>query len=517
MRTNRTDHKIAVFLVAFVILITIIGLTLYFNKGLLSYVKAAILNQKIEKSESVQKAADLVGRITQEVAPTETKSTIAKEPPKYGTSNKINGSATSNPDGSKTIVVSDGASCPDLSKMANLGPNGSTPNSIKYVDETKSNPALENVLKDFMSSQLRWGNEINYMYQITLQNAGNTGWEGQYCGSYTINSKGDIVSAFGYVILNNYYHKDSPQFTDYMKLVLSHEYGHHYTLYHKWVDMDSPAGVRFPDSYYSARPLSKAATTTDCSASWSNCEVEIVAEDYSYFYSGYGYHAMSGAFGYPSAAIKTWLNSLASTGLNVNQGQTTPTPSPAPDTTPPQVSITEPLDSSNLTGEVAFRASASDDVGVLKVVFYVDNDFISEDSTAPYEAQIDTAAYADGSHALKAVAYDSAQSAEDSENVTFSNNQTDTENPVATIFNPNSNPFDWPSGDLILEARATDNKSVSKMEFYVGDQLLADRKGSYIGIRIGWFDGHPGDYIFRVKAYDAAGNVGETTITITKQ
>jgi hypothetical protein len=349
------------------------------------------------------------------------------------------------------------------------------------------------------------------MYQITIRNAGDTGWEGQYQASYSTNSSGDIVSAFGYIVLNVYYHKDSPQFYDYMKLVLSHEYGHHYTLYHKWVDLNLPAGVRFPDSYYSTRHLSKAATATDYSLGWGNCEVEIIAEDYSYFYSGYGYHAMSEVHGYPSVTTKTWLSNLATSASGGSVAE------PISDTTPPVVSITQPSIGSSLTGSVTLKASASDNVGVVKVGFYVNNDLIAEDAAAPYETTVNTGAYSDGNYALRAVAYDSSQSAESSVSVTFSNNEIDTENPVVTIFNPTDNPHPWTGGELILEARATDNRNVVKMEFYAGTQLLATQNSGYIGIKIAWFVGHSGDYIFKAKAYDAAGNVSEATITVSKQ
>ena len=142
-----------------------------------------------------------------------------------------------NADGSQTAVVSDGGiSSSELSRVASLGPNGSSPFSIRYVDETGNYPALEGALKDYLNTQLRWGGEVNYLYQNNRQKCGN--WMGgAVFRSYTANSNGDIVSAFGYIVLNVYYHKDSPQFVDYMKLVLSHEYGHHYTLYHKWVDL----------------------------------------------------------------------------------------------------------------------------------------------------------------------------------------------------------------------------------------------------------------------------------------
>ncbi|MCL5410575.1 MAG: Ig-like domain-containing protein [Patescibacteria group bacterium] len=530
MRRDQTDRKIAIFLIAIVILATVISLTLYFNKDLLNLVKAAALHnlKKTETSKVVSTSNPSTSKkiVAENNSNNAAKSAITKEPPKHSDSSQASTTTTQNPNGGKTVTLCESGSCEPPSNPTPQ-PNGASPYSIKYSDETGSYSTLEKTLKDFLNSQLRWGNEISYMYQITVKNAGATGWEGQYSGSYNMDANGKIVSAFGNITLNVYYHKDSPQFNDYMKLVLSHEYGHHYTLYHKWVDLNLPAGTRFPDNYYAVRPLSKSTTATDYSLGWNNCEVEIMAEDYSYLYSGYGYHAMSGTYGYPSAATKTWLDSLTSAGASVSPAQTTPTPAPAPtpapppapapDTTPPEVSITAPASGSNLVGAVILKASASDNVGVTKVGFYLNDTLVAEDTTAPYETNINTQAYSDGAYALKAVAYDNNQSSETSVSVNFVNNQADTIKPVATIFNPTTNPSSWTSGDLILEARATDDRSVVKMEFYYGDQLLAAQNSDYIGISIAWFTGHPGDYIFKVKAYDAAGNIGETTVTVSKQ
>jgi len=513
LKSNRFDKKIAIFLIAFVFITTAVSAVFYFDRDLWNSVKAAFgQNQKSEEAIKVAETIKPAVETTDENSIPATTSTIKKEPPKHAASSKITGSTTTNSDGSKTTIVSDGGGdSSELSNIASLSPTGASPYDIRYSDETGVYPTLEKTLKDYLSSQLKWSDEISYMYQIIVRNAGDTGWEGQYQASYSTNANGDVVSAFGYIVLNVYYHKDSPQFNDYMKLVLSHEYGHHYTLYHKWIDLNLPAGIRFPDSYYTTRPLSKVTTATDYSLGWGNCEVEIIAEDYSYLYSGYGYHAMSGTYGYPSAATKTWLNNLAASGQNES------VPVPTPDTTPPTISITLPTAGSSLAGTISLTASASDNVGITKVGFYINNNLIIEDMTAPYETAINTETYADGNYTLTAVAYDSMQYADTSVSVIFNNNQVDTENPVTTIFNPTDNPHVWTSGELILEARATDNKSVVKMEFYAGTQLLATQNDDYIGIRLAWFDGHPGDYIFKAKAYDAAGNVSEATITISKQ
>ena len=74
------------------------------------------------------------------------------------------------------------------------------------------------------------------------------------------------------------------------------------------------------------------------------------------------------------------------------------------DTTPPTVSASE----SGSAGTISFSASASDNVGVSRVEFYVDGALKGSDSSAPYQASLDSATLVDGSHTLVAKAYDAA-------------------------------------------------------------------------------------------------------------
>lgn len=82
---------------------------------------------------------------------------------------------------------------------------------------------------------------------------------------------------------------------------------------------------------------------------------------------------------------------------------------PPTDTTPPTVAITSPTSGATVSGTVAVRASASDNVAVAGVQFFVDGSPIgAEDTTAPYEVAWDTSSVGDGSHTLTARARDTA-------------------------------------------------------------------------------------------------------------
>jgi len=313
------------------------------------------------------------------------KKAVKQNPPKVG-GGGLSSSTRTNSDGSTTTGVSIGGTG-DTSPSPQCGLGAGSPSGICYVDEVGSYGSLGDVLKDYLAT-LRWSNEIGSLYEISVVDAGASGWGGMYSAYYNM-SGGDITSAYGWITLNVYYYKDSPYFVDYMKLVLSHEYGHHYTLWHKWVDMNLPIGVRLPDEYYNIRPLSKANTATDYSLGWSNCELEIIAEDYSYFYSGYGLHAMKDTRGYPSGATRTWLNNMASFVDNA-----------------PTVSITTPTNGATISATITFSATANDDLSVSKVSFYINDALLADDTSSPYETSLNTASYPNGSYILKAIAYD---------------------------------------------------------------------------------------------------------------
>lgn len=85
------------------------------------------------------------------------------------------------------------------------------------------------------------------------------------------------------------------------------------------------------------------------------------------------------------------------------------------DTTAPTVSASE----SGTSGTIALSATASDNVGVTKVEFYVDNALIATDTSAPYSTSLDSTTLTNASHSLIAKAYDAAGNVGTSSMVAF--------------------------------------------------------------------------------------------------
>ena len=93
------------------------------------------------------------------------------------------------------------------------------------------------------------------------------------------------------------------------------------------------------------------------------------------------------------------------------------------DTTAPAVSVA----SSGTSGTMTFTATASDNVGVTRVEFLIDNVLKGTDTAAPYSLAFDSTTIANGSHSLTAKAYDAVGNVGMSTAVIFTvNNVADT-------------------------------------------------------------------------------------------
>jgi Zn-dependent metalloprotease len=90
------------------------------------------------------------------------------------------------------------------------------------------------------------------------------------------------------------------------------------------------------------------------------------------------------------------------------------------DTTAPTASASE----TGTTGTITLSATASDNVGVTKVEFYIDGALVGTDTTSPYSVTYNSASLANGTHSLVAKAYDAAGNIGSSTAVSFTTSNT---------------------------------------------------------------------------------------------
>ena len=72
----------------------------------------------------------------------------------------------------------------------------------------------------------------------------------------------------------------------------------------------------------------------------------------------------------------------------------------------PTISITSPAAGQKIWLDAPLTVDATDEQGVSKVAFYLDDELIGEDTEAPYELMLNTKEYEDGDYVLRTVAYD---------------------------------------------------------------------------------------------------------------
>lgn len=77
-----------------------------------------------------------------------------------------------------------------------------------------------------------------------------------------------------------------------------------------------------------------------------------------------------------------------------------------PGNSAPRVSFSAPAAGQTVKGTVTYAASASDDAGVSRVEFSVGSTSLASDSASPYGGSLDTTKLANGTHVLRATAYD---------------------------------------------------------------------------------------------------------------
>jgi hypothetical protein len=184
-----------------------------------------------------------------------------------------------------------------------------------------------------------------------------------------------------------------------------------------------------------------------------------------------------------------------------------------PDTTPPQVSMTSPVGGSQVSNTISLAATASDNIGVAGVQFFVDGAAIgAEDTSAPYGVNWDTTAVADGPRNLTARARDAAGNTTTSAIVSVNvANDVDTTPPQVSVTSPAGG--SQVSDTISLAATATDDTGVAGVQFFVdGLAIGAEDTTSPYGVSWNTSSVANGAHNLTARARDAAGNTTTSAI-----
>jgi chitinase len=188
------------------------------------------------------------------------------------------------------------------------------------------------------------------------------------------------------------------------------------------------------------------------------------------------------------------------------------------DTTAPTVTLTAPASGATVSGTVAIKATASDNIGVAKVEFYENGTLLTAGNVAPYTFSWDSTSIADGSYTLTAKAYDAAGNVQTSNSVvTVKNTLNDTTAPAVSAF---SLPGTATALNVAVSSlSASDNVGVTG--YLITESAAAPAAGAS-----GWSSSVPSTFTFAgagartayAWAKDAAGNVSAAktaSVTIT--
>ena len=201
-------------------------------------------------------------------------------------------------------------------------------------------------------------------------------------------------------------------------------------------------------------------------------------------------------------------NAYGSVTINTNLATST--------TTTPTVAVTSPASTSTISGTVAVTASASDSAGISRVDFYVNGALHASANAAPFNCSWNTTGNANGVYSLFAKAYDTLGNVGQSPNVsvTVSNTVADISSPTVSVTSPANSAT--VSGTVSITTSAADNVGVTKVEMYVNGVLLATDTAAPYSFSWDTTAYTNGTYTLYAKAYDAAGNVGQSSsVTVT--
>lgn len=202
----------------------------------------------------------------------------------------------------------------------------------------------------------------------------------------------------------------------------------------------------------------------------------------------------------------------AESSVTVNVGNSTATP--GSDTNPPVPTITAPVNGSTVSGVTNIIVSATDNVGVSKVSYYIDSNLIGASTALPHSFSWDTKTVANGTHKLKAVALDVSGNSGQQEIVVNVSNNT-----IGDIIPPTISIIDPPTGTTVtggldVVTNVSDNLGVTKVEFYINDVLKKTDIGSPFSYYWDTTNLPGGSYNVKAKAFDAANNAAEKTIVL---
>lgn len=158
-------------------------------------------------------------------------------------------------------------------------------------------------------------------------------------------------------------------------------------------------------------------------------------------------------------------------------------------------------------GDIDLTATASDDVGVTKVQFFVDGGMIAEDTTTPYAAAWSSDSFDEGPHTLKALAYDTSdQTGSDEISVTL-----DRTSPVVELTEPAD--LSYAYGTVTIGGEVTEAYGLAGVTLSIEGDVVATFSSCPCSYDWDTTSEIKDTYTIELEATDLTGNVGLDSIS----
>lgn len=177
----------------------------------------------------------------------------------------------------------------------------------------------------------------------------------------------------------------------------------------------------------------------------------------------------------------------------------------------PQVAVLTPAHASLISGTREVTANAIDDVQVQRVEFFANDVLIGTDTSEPWGVSWDTRGTPNGTVSVRARAYDTFERFADSTVlVTVFNDEIP---PTVQLTAPTAGQV--LSGSFTLQATATDNSSVSSVEFYVDAVLVGTDSSAPYSLVYNTKAVGNGPHTVTARATDSKGNSAAHDVQVT--
>ena len=181
------------------------------------------------------------------------------------------------------------------------------------------------------------------------------------------------------------------------------------------------------------------------------------------------------------------------------------------DNIPPTGFILYPYAGQIVSDNIEIQVSASDNVGIAEVEFYLDGNLLSSDDQVPYAHEWNTnSSSEDEEHVIYATIIDLQGNSTDLSPISVTVNNDDAPSndltpPIATILTPLSTQA--VSDTVIITGFASDNHEIERVMFYVNDQLIETVTDSPFTTNwITYEEANNSEHVIQMTAQDPSGN-----------